>query len=165
MDKKLQILNAEQVQMKLNRIAYEIVENNLEYKEITLAGIRENGVVLANILKGHIEKISSIRVNVIVININKKTPVECNIEGNFNPEDKKIILVDDVADSGKTMMYALRPFLHTICKGVQVAVLVDRKHKQFPITPDYIGMQLSTTVQENIRVECKNNKIEGAYIN
>lgn len=164
MNKKLQILNAEQVQMKLNRIAYEIVENNIEQKEITLAGIRENGVVLANILKGHIERISSIRVNVIVININKINPIECNIESNFDPKDKKIILVDDVADSGKTMMYALRPFLHTISRGVQVAVLVDRKHKRFPITPDYIGLQLSTTVQENIIVECRNHEIEGAYI-
>lgn len=167
----MQILDAEQVHMKLSRIAYEIIENNLDCKVLTLAGIAENGVIIARLLKDNIEKIlvpphagSKIKVELITIHINKQNPVECSLDKDFDPKGKDIIIVDDVASSGKTMMYALKPFLSTISSRIQVMVLVDRKHKKFPITSDYVGMQLSTTLQENIIVECKNEKILGAYI-
>lgn len=164
MNKKLEIMDAAQAEMKLKRIAYEIVENNIGQKEIVLAGIRENGVVVAEILRQHIKRISELKVDLITIQINKQHPIECAIETAFDASGKNIVMVDDVADSGKTMMYALRPFLQTIPASIQVAVLVDRKHKKYPITSDYTGLQLSTTLQENIRVECKDGKVVGAFV-
>ncbi len=164
MDKKLQILDASQVEMKLKRIAYEIVENNIGKKEIVLAGIRDNGVVLAGLLKGHIETISDIRVRVIVILINKQNPIECQVEEDFDPKGKDIIVVDDVADSGRTAMYALKPFLKDLPEKIQLAVLVDRKHKKFPVTADYVGIQLSTNLHDIIRVTIAKNLSITAYI-
>ncbi len=157
-------MDATQAEMKLKRIAYEIVENNISQRQIVLAGIRENGVVVAELLRSQIADISKLEVSVITIQINKQDPIDGFIEESFDPAGKNIIVVDDVADSGKTMMFALKPFLHKIPNSIQVAVLVDRKHKQYPITADYTGLQLSTTVQENIRVVCDNGKISGAYV-
>jgi pyrimidine operon attenuation protein/uracil phosphoribosyltransferase len=159
MTNKVQLLDTNQIDTKIQRIAYEIVENNIDQKEIILAGIVENGLVIANILKQKIEKIASIKVKVVAIQIDKKNPIDSIIQTDVNMDKKSIIVVDDVANSGRTLLYALHPFLNVIAKKIQIAVLVDRKHKNYPITADYIGLQISTTMQEHIEVEVENGII------
>lgn len=145
--------------LKLNRMAYEIAENHLEEKQIILAGIKHNGSTLAQILKDKIEEISHLKVILTEIDIDKSNPINCKIEMGMKLDGACVIIVDDVADSGRTAMYALRPFLSFITKKIQVAVLFDRRHKLFPVTADFVGTQLSTSLQEKIIVNIKEGKI------
>jgi pyrimidine operon attenuation protein/uracil phosphoribosyltransferase len=164
MPNKTQILDAKQAEMKLNRIAYEIVENNLDAKELVLAGILDRGYTIASILKKNIEAISNIKIVLIQIQIDKEHPVDASIVEEFSAKNKTIIIVDDVANSGQTTLYATRLFLDELPKKIQIAVLVDRKHKRFPISSDYIGLMLSTTLQERIHVEVKNGFVTSAFL-
>ncbi len=161
---KTQILDSKQAEMKLNRIAYEIVENNSDEKEIVLAGILDRGYDIAKMIKKNIESISQLKVSLISIEIDKMNPINGRIVETFSPKDKTIIIVDDVANSGCTSLYATKLFLETLPKKIQIAVLVDRKHKRFPISSDYIGFLLSTTLQEHISVEVVKGKVVGAYL-
>lgn len=159
-----QIIDSKQAETKLNRIAYEIVENNITESEIVLAGILDRGLSIAKLLKKNIEAISELRVELISIRIDKNNPVDAAIVDDFTLDNKVIILVDDVANSGCTLLYATRLFLETLPRKIQIAVLVDRKHKRFPITVDYIGLMLSTTLQDHIHVEIKQGKVKSAYL-
>jgi pyrimidine operon attenuation protein/uracil phosphoribosyltransferase len=89
------------------------------------------------------------------INIDKKNPLQSAIEIKIDTDlkNKTIILVDDVANSGKTIFYALKPLMDLSLNKIQLAVLVDRQHKSFPITADYVGLSISTTLQNMIYVE------------
>ncbi len=165
MTTKIELLNAHEADLRLHRLAYEIYENNMDAVEIVLAGIIDRGLDIAKILKKKIEEISALQVTLISVYINKANPIECHIVEEFSPTNKHIILVDDVANSGKTVLYALKPFLDSIPSKIQVAVLIDRKHKRYPIASDYIGLQLSTTLQENILVEVEKGKVKSAFIN
>lgn len=164
MPKKIQLLNASQIDTKLSRLAYELYENNIHETHITLAGIADRGMIIAKQLKKKLEKISPLVIELITIIIDKANPIECHLLQEFAPEHKNIIVVDDVANSGKTMLYALKPFLAVVPAKIQIAVLIDRKHKLFPISSDYIGLQLSTTLQEQIIVEVEKEKLLGAYL-
>jgi pyrimidine operon attenuation protein/uracil phosphoribosyltransferase len=164
MPKKIQLLDAQQADQRLTRLAYEIFENNIDEKEIVLVGIIDRGEDLSKILKKKIEAISSLEVQLVSLKLDKTNPINAAFAKDFDPTDKSIVLVDDVANSGKTMMYALKPFMLSIAKKIQIAVLIDRQHKRFPIASDYIGLQLSTTVQDHITVEIEKGKVLGAYI-
>lgn len=149
------ILDAEAIQLKINRMATQIVEANFLEKEIVLLGIKDRGYFLAQLLKKEIEKYN-IAIHIGSIAIHKpsplSTPIELEIDKNLLA-DKCVIIVDDVANSGKTVFYALKPLMEYQLKKLQVAVLVDRQHKQFPIAPDFIGYSLATTLKEMIFVE------------
>jgi pyrimidine operon attenuation protein / uracil phosphoribosyltransferase len=164
MSKKIKILDAAMIDAKLLRMAYEIVENNFDEKQIVIAGIEGRGVDIANVLVQKINSISSLKILNITLFINKKNPVECSLDNNTKLDGKSIIVVDDVANSGRTLLYALNPFLNIIAKKIQIAVLVDRKHKNYPVAADYIGTSITTTLQEHISVEVKSGKIIGAYL-
>ncbi len=164
MSTKILILDSKQAEIKLLRLAYEIVENNIDEKEIILAGIIDRGLVIATLLKKKIESISAIQCTVLAIVMDKNNPVDSSIDTKISLDKKSIVIVDDVANSGRTLLYGLHPFLNVIAKKIQIAVLVDRKHKSYPVCADYIGMQVSTTLQEHIKVEIQKNKIVGAYL-
>ncbi len=164
MSNKKQILTEEEIQLKLERLAYQIYENNLEEKEIILAGIRNRGYAIAEVLKKSIEKLAKMKVTLIAVEIDKRNPIDSSLSETKGLDKKAIIMIDDVANSGRTLLYALHPFLNVIAKRIQICVLVDRKHKSYPVCADYIGMQLSTTVEEHIRVDIEKGKIKGAYI-
>ncbi len=164
MDTRVKILNQDDIKMKLLRIAYQIVENHFDKKNIILAGIAKSGVIISQTLKKNIESISSLKVELVNVIINKKNPIECKLDQPFSPKNKHIIIVDDVSSSGRTITYAQKPFLDEVATSIQTAVLVDRKHKQFPISPDYVGLQLSTTLQEKITVVCENDQAISAYL-
>ncbi|MBK7763576.1 MAG: phosphoribosyltransferase [Bacteroidetes bacterium] len=165
MTQKIALLSASDANIRLTRLAYEIYEHNIEEENIVLAGIRGQGYDIALQIKKKLEKICNLQITLLAVNINKSNPLESALSEDFDANGKNVILVDDVANSGKTLLYALRPFLQDIPKRIQIAVLVDRKHKQYPVSPDFTGLQVSTTLQQHIIVEIEKGKVAGAYLN
>lgn len=164
---KTLILNSKQIQQKINRIAYEIYENNYKEKEIIVAGIADNGYILAKRIADVLSKISPIKAKLIEIKINKTNPIESPTKILLTEKelkDKVIILVDDVLNSGKTLIFGARGFLTTPVKRLTTAVLVDRGHNRYPIKADFVGLSLSTTLQEHITVEIDKKGKEVVYL-
>lgn len=157
------ILSAEVAARKIRRMAFQIAENNIGEERIVLAGITGNGFLLAQLLLKELKEIIEAALELKLVTLQKKQPDEVQVEeGDFN--NCVVILVDDVANTGRTMMYALKPFLLNQPKKVQTLVLVERSHKLFPVQADYVGLSISTTLQEHISVETENNKILGAWL-
>ncbi len=149
------ILNDAAVKQKIQRLAYQIAENNFEQAEIILAGINNNGFGFARLLEKKLKKIIDTQVTVRRIRLNPANPLASDVV--FEPElediqNKVIIIVDDVANTGRTIFYACKPLMNLLPYKIEVAVLVDRKHKHFPISVDYVGLSLATTLKENISV-------------
>lgn len=149
------ILDHHKIDQKINRIAYQIYEDNYDQEEIIMAGIAKNGYVFATILKERLESISNIKVSLKELIIDKRNPLkskaELKMEGT-EIKNKSIIVVDDVLNSGKTMMYGLQAFLYAPLKRLSIAVLINRSHKRYPVNADYVGMSLATTLKEHIEV-------------
>lgn len=159
------ILNKETVARKLQRMAYEIIENNIDEKQIILAGIRENGSVIArNIEKLLLSIKSDLDIWNIDIALDKKSPHDIKLSGETDFTDKVIIVIDDVANSGRTMLYAIKPFLAYLPKKIQTLALVERTHKAYPVNTDYVGLSVATTLQEHIFVEVEGDEVSGAYM-
>ena len=162
-DKKY-ILSKEVVEKKLRRMAFEILENNIDEKEIILAGIRESGSVVAKVIQKMLGEISAIKTELITIILDKNEPTNVSLSKTFDFDGKVIVVIDDVSNSGKTLLYALKPFIVSHPKKIQTLVLVERTHTSFPVRPDYVGLSIATTLQEHIFVEVKGEEVEGAYL-
>lgn len=159
-----QILTGAHAAMKLRRLAYEILENNPGEQELLLAGIKGCGLVVARQLQSILSEISTVSVRLISIDINKDHPGAVELSESVVMDGKVVILIDDVANSGRTLLYALRPFLDCHPRKIQTLVLVERSHKAYPIHPDFVGLRLATTMQDHVRVEVDGDLITGAYI-
>lgn len=150
------LLNQRDVWQRIQRIAFQIYEDNAHEPELILAGIANKGFVFANLLKTALENICPIPVRLYEIVLDKEKPTAFTITPNLKPEElenKVVIVADDVLNSGKTLIYSLRPFLGTELKKIRTVLLVNRDHKRYPVEADFVGITLSTTLQENIRVE------------
>ncbi|OEK02187.1 hypothetical protein BFP97_11935 [Roseivirga sp. 4D4] len=149
------ILEHSQILQIIKRMAYEIYEQNHKTEELFFAGIDTNGVIISELLKKEIEKISDIRIQLIRVDIDKSATSQPQVSFSAQPEvsDFTLIVIDDVLNSGGTMIYALDPFLKMNVSKIQTAVLVNRSHKRFPIAVDYKGFELGTTIQEHIDVK------------
>lgn len=159
------IMNASVAAKKLQRMAFEIAEQNVaETDELILAGIKDNGVVMAHIIADHLKTIFKGSVRVIEIGLDKRHPGEIVLSESMNFDDTTIIIVDDVTNSGKTLLYALKPFLQFHPRKIQTLTLIERSHKVYPVSSDYVGISLSTTLQEHIFVEVEGDKVTGAYL-
>ncbi|MEJ7738905.1 MAG: phosphoribosyltransferase family protein [Chitinophagaceae bacterium] len=164
-EQKKYILNEVTAMQKLQRMAFEITEQNIdEVDELILAGIRENGVVLAHIVAGYLKNVFNGSVKVIEVELNKRSPAGIHISEELDYTDKVIILVDDVTNSGRTLLYALKPFLAFHPRKIQTLTLVERTHKLYPVVSDYVGVSLATTLQEHIFVEVEGERVKGAYL-
>ena len=163
-ESKKYVLSKEVAEKKLRRMAYEILENNIDEKEIILAGIRESGSVVARAIQKMLGEISSIKTEFITVTLDKKQPTDVSLSRSFDFTNKVIILIDDVSNSGKTLLYALKPFVSFHPKKIQILVLVERTHTSFPVRPDYVGLSIATTIQEHIFVEVEEETIIGAYL-
>ncbi|MCS5663122.1 MAG: phosphoribosyltransferase family protein [Flavobacteriales bacterium] len=162
---RTQILSKQQIQQKLNRMAWQIFEANYQESVIIIAGINGNGFLIAQRLTAIIKEISDINVLLTEIKINKKEPFNSPIELSLKETDyvdKVVILVDDVLNSGKTMIYGVKHFLNVPVKKINTTALIDRKHPRFPIRTDYAGLVLSTSIKDHVAVELEAN--EGVYI-
>ncbi len=149
------ILNKEQVAQKLRRMAFEVLEYNLDEKELILAGIYDKGYELAKTLKQNMESVSDIAVRLVRIDIDKLNPVDSDVKMDCRPEElrnKCVILVDDVLNSGRTIAFSMKVLLSANLKKLETAILVDRSHKTFPISANYKGYELSTTIEEHVEV-------------
>jgi len=158
------ILTKEVAGKKLRRMAYEILENNFEEPQLVLAGIRESGSVIARNIQHLLSEIGKVPTQLVTISLDKKLPREVEISEKIDFTNKVIILIDDVANSGKTLSFALKPFLEYQPKKIQTLVLVERSHKAFPVQPDYVGLSVATTIQEHIYVEVEGETVMGAYL-
>lgn len=155
MDKTL-ILNDKQIKQRIERIAYQIYEDNYSEKEIIIAGIAKTGYVFAQKIEKALNRISDAKTILIKITVDKDKPLHTTIDEEFSEKalkNKVVILADDVLNSGKTMIYAMRTFLNADVKKIRTVLLVDRDHKRYPIAADYVGLTLSTTLREHISVE------------
>ena len=149
------ILNNEQIRHKTKRIAYQIYESNINENEVVLAGIKENGFIFAKRIKDELTKISPIKVSLCEVVINKRKPrdpISTSLPA-ADYKNKSLVLVDDVLNSGTTLIYAAKLFLEVPLKRFKTVVLVNRNHKKYPIKADFKGISLSTSMQEHIYVE------------
>ena len=164
MTSKKYILTGEVAAKKLQRMAYEILENNITESKIIFAGIPENGTVIAKGIQKILSEISAIKTELISISLDKRLPKEVKLSKTIDLNNQVVIIVDDVVNSGKTLLYSVKPFLEFQPKKIQTLVLVERSHNNFPVQPDYVGLSISTTLQEHIIVEVEGDQVTGAYL-
>mgnify|MGYP001468236729 CR=1 FL=1 len=156
MIQRSKILNIQEVNQKLKRLAWQIYEKNSTEKEIIIVGVSERGLILAKQLATHVNEISTIISRVAYMEFDKNTVFNNLVSFSLKDQEysnKVIILVDDVLNSGKTLMYAVKHFLKVPLISLSIMVLVDRNHNNYPIKADYIGLSLATTLQEYINVD------------
>lgn len=165
--KRVLILDKHQIQQKINRIAYQILEDNFDETEIVIAGIWARGYRLALRLQTVLKQITNCKITVASILLDKDN---ANYDTSFdyttiNFENKVVVLVDDVLSSGRNLALASAVFLNTPIKKLRTAVLIDRSHKMFPIATDFVGLQLSTVLKEHIQVILdENNELDSVYL-
>ena len=149
------ILTQQQIEQKVKRIAFQILENNIEEDTIFIAGISHNGYIFAQKLKEQLGQISTKDIILYEVKMDKKHPldsVSTSIPIN-DLSDRSIVLVDDVLNSGRTLIHAVRYLLQVPLKRIKTAVLVNRNHKDFPVKSDFKGISLSTSLEEHVEVD------------
>ncbi len=156
MDNK--ILSHQQIEHTIRRIAYQIYEANVEEKEIIIAGIDGGGLQFAKKLQTVLKKITGAEITLCKMSMDKTNPLKSGVETSITEAEyrnKSVVLVDDVLNSGTTLIYGVHHFLKTPLKQLKTAVLVNRNHKKYPVKADYKGISLSTSLQEHVHVEFK----------
>lgn len=154
----MQILSHARIQATIKRLALEIIEHNHREPELIFVGINNNGFHFGKLLKEEVEQLTELPCTLAQLRINPAAPLQDPVTLSLPTErlkDRVVILIDDVANTGRTMFYAFAPLLEVLPKRVRVAVLVDRKHKHFPVDTDYVGLSLATTLRENIEVRLR----------
>ncbi|MBN8838214.1 MAG: phosphoribosyltransferase [Sphingobacteriia bacterium] len=160
------ILDKHQANSKLQRLALEVAENlEGENTPLIIIGIRNSGMVIAEKIGSFLKDYLPMPTQIISMSFDKHLPREIELGDMVDFNDKNILIVDDVTNSGKTLLYALKPLLNQHPKRIQTLVLVERMHKLFPVKPDYVGLSVATTLQDMIVVEVEHNEVKGAYIN
>ena len=163
--KKVKILDKLQLQQKVNRLAWQIFERNYTENEIVIVGVETRGVELSLRISQVLQNISNMKIINANISLNKDNPYSSKIVCNLSSveiKDKVVILVDDVLNSGKTLMYAVSEFLSVPLINLSTLVLINRNHNRYPIKADFEGMSLSTTLNEHIHVVF--GEEEGVYL-
>lgn len=163
--KKNSILNHQEIEHKIKRIAYQIYESNVNEKELVIAGIEKNGYLLAKRIKASLDSISEIKSALCKVTVNKNQPLN-TVKTSLTSKsyaNKSIVLIDDVLNSGSTLMYGVKHFLDVPLKQFKTAVLVNRNHKKYPVKADFKGISLSTSLKEHIQVNLAKQPYE-AYL-
>ena len=166
MEDKTIILDDTQIRSKLKRISYQILEVNLKNSEIVIAGIESNGYMIAKEIKKILNTISKLEIILCKVVIDKKNPRN-TIKTSVNKEiyeNKSIVLIDDVLNSGSTLIYGVKHFLEVELLQFKTAVLVNRNHKKFPVKADFKGVSLSTSMQNHVIVEFKGSRIKALIV-
>lgn len=159
-----QILSHQQIQHKIRRIAYQIYEANVDEKEILIAGIEGDGLKFAQKIQKVLQDITKAKISLCKVSMDKANPLKSGVTTSIPEADyahKSVVLVDDVLNSGTTLIYGVHHFLKTPLKQLKTAVLVNRNHKKYPVKADYKGISLSTSLQEhvNVRFRAKNDVV------
>jgi len=166
----MQILEDQKIRQKIKRIAIEIIEHNFEEQEVILAGLNNNGLGFAQLLLAELLPLApeGMELTLTRIRLNPANPIDYDPYIEMPAESlrgKAIIIVDDVANTGRTIFYAVQPLLKVLPKKVEVAVFIDRKHKSFPVKADYVGLSLATTLLENIEVKIRDVEEMAVFLN
>lgn len=161
MKEKAQVMDAEAMRRALVRMAHELLERNKSADHLALVGIRTRGVVLAQRLAKTVADIERVQVPLGTLDItryrddrpHRGAPTVRPAALPFNVAEKTIVLVDDVLYTGRTVRAALDALMDLgRPAGIQLAVLVDRGHRELPIRPDYVGKNLPTSSREHVAV-------------
>lgn len=163
---KTLILDQFQLEQKITRLAYEIYENNYREDDLIIAGIEPKGTTLSNSISKKLVEITGKKIGQATLKVNKENPLQSELvceTGGCEFTGKTVILVDDVLNTGRTMMYGIKYFLEYPIKSLQTLVIVDRDHKLFPVKANYIGLSLSTNLQEHVEVDLTPQK-ESVYL-
>ncbi len=166
-DSRRQILTSNQTNQKIRRIAFEIFEENFQENEIIIAGIVGEGYAFAKKLVVVLQEISPLEVKLVRLDFDKKAHQQSPIildDPNLDIINKVVVIIDDVLNTGRTLAFALDPFVRVPMKKIQVAVIVDRSHHLFPIHADYVGYSLSTTLSEHVQVILSDEEHAGVYL-
>jgi len=150
------ILSHAQIQHIVRRIAYQIYEANVEEKKIIIAGIDGGGLALAKKIQRVLQKITEADIELCKVFMDKSNPLKSGVSTSMPESDyahQSIVLVDDVLNSGSTLIYGVHHFLKTPLKQLKTAVLVNRNHKKYPVKADFKGISLSTSLQEHVHVQ------------
>jgi pyrimidine operon attenuation protein/uracil phosphoribosyltransferase len=158
------ILSREVAAKKLKRMAFEILENNYGETSFVLVGIRESGTVIAEAIQQLLLEIAGLKTELITVSLDKKNPTTVTLSKTMDFSNQIVILIDDVSNSGKTLLYAIKPFLDSSPRKIQTLVLVERSHNTFPVKPDYVGLSVATTLQAHIYVEVEKGFVKGAWL-
>ena len=145
-------------------MAFQVAERNADCDSLVIAGIAGNGVMVAQAVIKELKQIIKCPIEFITISIDKDNPLNTSIDKQLNYDDRTIIVVDDVVNSGRILLYALKHFLSHQPKSIQTLVLIERSHKLFPVQSDYVGLSLATTLQDHITVKTENGRIAGAWL-
>ena len=165
MAEKNYILTSEAAAQKLHRMALELAEHlSGDESPVIIIGIRNSGTVIAEKIGSLLTEYVSNNVKVISLIMDKTKPVTMELSETMDFNNRNVIIADDVTNSGRTLLYALKPLLDFHPKSIQTLVLVERMHKLFPVKPDYVGLSVATTLQDHIQVEVENGEVTGAYI-
>lgn len=165
MNKNSLIMSSKRINDCAHRISYQIIESSINKKEIVLIGIKNNGYIFAKKIHEFLKKITEKKIELLSFEINKKNPHESiTLKNQFNSiNNSSVILIDDVLNTGKTLMYSIKFLLNYKINQLKTAVLIDRNHKDFPVKVDFKGLSLSTTMNEHVEVVFKKNN-EGVYL-
>ena len=162
---KKQVLDFEKISRICGRLAYQILENNINEDEILLVGIKEKGYEIAKIIEQKLKDITSSKVHLKSITIDKKNPNQISeFDINFNQMPKSVYLVDDVLNTGKTLMFAVNSLLKYDFKLIKTLVLIDRNHKRYPIKVDFKGISLSTNLDDTVKLISENKNLEAVLV-
>lgn len=162
---KKQVLDFEKINRICGRLAYQILENNINEDEILLVGIKEKGYEIAKIIEQKLKDITSSKVHLKSITIDKKNPNQISeFDINFNQMPKSVYLVDDVLNTGKTLMFAVNSLLNYDFDLIKTLVLIDRNHKRYPIKVDFKGISLSTNLDDTVKLISENKNLEAVLV-
>nr|WP_205604038.1 MULTISPECIES: bifunctional pyr operon transcriptional regulator/uracil phosphoribosyltransferase PyrR [Clostridium] len=160
---KAVIMDEVKIKRSITRISHEIIEKNKGGQDIVLVGIKRRGVPIAKRIAENIKNFEGIDIPVGILDISlyrddlselSQDPIVKNNKLDIDIKDKKIILVDDVIYTGRTVRAAIQAIFDNGRPGkIQLAVLVDRGHRELPIRPDYVGKNIPTSLSEAILVE------------
>ncbi|TDS17120.1 pyrimidine operon attenuation protein/uracil phosphoribosyltransferase [Maribacter caenipelagi] len=158
------ILSHLQIQHKIERIAYQIYEANVSEEEIIIAGIDGGGLQFAKKIVAKLKKITEAKIVLCKLSMDKKDPLSSGVTTSLPDNEfinKSVVIVDDVLNSGTTLIYGVHHFLKTPLKQLKTAVLVNRNHKKYPVKADFKGISLSTSLQEHVNVhfETRNDRV------
>ncbi len=161
------VMSPKQVTQRLNRLAWQVYEHCYNENEIVVAGIAGNGFRLATRISKILSEISPLKIKLCEVKISKDSPLDGKSSIQLDSkelEGKTVVLVDDVSNSGRTLMYSVKMFLESPVKSVKTLVLVDRDHNRFPVKTNFVGLSLATTMQEHISVEAGENGEDAVYL-
>ncbi len=161
------LLDHRQIRQKIKRLAYQVYEQHHAESDLVLAGIVPSGYRLAQLLRDELLAIAPLRVTLVEVTLDKKLPAQREVVLSLPSEqfnERVVVVVDDVLNTGRTLAYCLRPFLEVRLQQLQVAVLVNRDHRRFPVAADYVGYALATTLQEHVRVDLETENQYGVYL-